>query len=149
MRAARITALMAAFVLPIFGSATATAQDVSPTLLIETSPSDIPNYRRMVHVKYLEGNRVARSFVAYNRTEFKRVDQQLGQDIIESCTSGAVTPLSEIQTFARDEALRAKSGQAPQTRYFCIKNIPNWSNQNRDRYLDPIFETLPYSVQAF
>lgn len=149
MRALRIVVFTAAFILPILGYAKASAQDVSPTLLIETSPSDIAEYRRMVHIKYIEGNRVVRSFVAYNRTEFKRIDRQVTQGIIENCANGAATPLTEITAFSRDEARRAKVGELPVTRYFCIKNIPDWSTVNRDRYLDPIFETLPYGVQAF
>ncbi len=127
----------------------ASAQDISPTLLIETAPSDSADYRRMVHVKYLQGNRIQRSFVAYNRTEFKRVDRQISQEVIDNCANGAATSLSEIRRFARDEMGRFKAKRSPETRYFCIKNVRNWTGQNRDKYLDPIFETLPYSVQAF
>jgi len=125
------------------------AQDVSPTLLIETAPSDIGDYRRMVHVKYLRGNRIDRSFVAYNRTEFKRIDRQVSQEIIDNCANGSATSLSEIRSFARNEMGRFKAKRSPESRFFCIKNVRNWTGQNRDKYLDPIFETLPYSVQAF
>lgn len=127
----------------------ASAQDVSPTLLIETAPSDVGDYRRMVHVKYLQGNRIDRSFVAYNRTEFKRIDRQVSQEVIDNCANGSATSLSEIRSFARDEMGRFKAKRSPESRFFCIKNVRNWTGQNRDRYLDPIFETLPYSVQAF
>jgi len=127
----------------------AAAQDVSPTLLIETAPSDIGDYRRMVHVKYLQGNRIERSFVAYNRTEFKRIDRQTSQEQIDKCANGPATSLSEIRGFARDEMKRSQARRSPETRFFCIKNVRNWTGQNRDKYLDPIFETMPYSVQAF
>jgi len=36
---------------PVF----AQSADVSPTLLIESGPSDNPQYRRMIFVKYLSG----------------------------------------------------------------------------------------------
>ncbi len=127
----------------------ASAQDISPTLLIETAPSDNGDYRRMVHIKYLQGNRIERSFVAYNRTEFKRVDRQVSQEIIDKCANGPATSLSEIRSFARNEMGRFKAKRSPESRFFCIKNVRNWTGQNRDLYLDPIFETLPYSVQAF
>ena len=149
MRSALIMALATTFIIPVLGYTNAAAQDISPTLLIQTAPSDTDGYRRMIHVKYLRGNTIERSFVAYNRTEFKRVDQQAPQEAIDKCANGAATSLADITAFGRDEARRATSRQTPETRFFCIKNVPNWTRINRDRYLDPIFATMPVSVQAF
>lgn len=131
------------------GAATASAQDVSPVLLIETGPNENPQYRKVVFVKYLSGNRVQANYRADNRTEFKRIAPDTPQDLVDKCAMGPATSLREIQAYARDEARRARSRQAPEIRSFCIKNVRNWSARNKDAYLDPIFESMPHSVQAF
>lgn len=129
-------------------AAPAAAQDVSPTLLIETGPNENPQYRRVIFVKYLSGSTVTANYRAENRTEFKRVDNTTPQELVESCARGASTSLAEIQAFARDEAVRNRSRSAPETRSFCIKNVPNWETRNKAIYLDPIFEGLPVSIQG-
>lgn len=128
---------------------TASAQDVSPTILIETGPNDNPQYRRVIFVKYLSGNQVTAKYRADNRTEFRGINSQTPQALIDSCANGPATSLSEIRGFAREEQRRVKSGQAPETRSFCIKNVRNWEGGNKSTYLDPIFESLPYSIQGF
>ncbi len=133
--------LMAGFTAPI----AANAADISPTLLIETGPSDNPAYRRMVSVKYLSGNRVTANYRAYNRREFINVpNNNTPAIVISSCARGSATPLRDIKSFEKDEKRRVRSGQAPIARTFCIKNINNWQAQNKDRYLDPIFDSMPY-----
>ena len=126
----------------------AMAQDMSPTLLIETGPNDKADYRRVIFVKYLSGNQVTANYRADNRTEFQRINPQTPQDLIDSCARGAATPLREIRAFARDEANRARAGRAPETRSFCIKNVSGWERGNRKTYLDPIFDGMPVSVQG-
>jgi hypothetical protein len=130
-------------------SAPAAAQDVSPTILIETGPNENPQYRRVIFVKYLSGNRVSANYRADNRTEFRRVGTDTPQEIIDSCVNGAATSLRDIRNFARQEQRRARNGQAPETRSFCIKNVRDWERGNKSTYLDPIFESLPYSIQGF
>ena len=134
-------ALLAGFLSGL--SLTANAE-TSPTLLIETGPSDNPAYRRMVNVKYLSGSQVTANYRAYNRREFINVPNVTSQDKIEACARGAATSLREINAFKRDEASRARSGKAPETRSFCLKNIQNWTDRNKDKYLDPIFDSMPY-----
>ena len=53
------TALAASLAFGLSAPAIAQSADVSPTLLIETGPSDNPQYRRMIFVKYLSGNHVS------------------------------------------------------------------------------------------
>ncbi len=124
--------------------ATAQSRDVSPTILIETMPSDNPAYRRMVFVKYLNGPYVASNYKAYNRREFINVPDRSASDNVRACAGSRATPLSEIKAFERDEAKRQRKGQAPENRSFCIKNINNWNAKNKDKYLDPIFASMPY-----
>lgn len=125
------------------------AQDMSPTILIESMPNDNPKYRRVVLVHYLSANGVAMNFRAENRTEFKRVDVPAAPNLVASCLNGPATSLNEIRAFERDDKARVARGQAPEVRTFCIKGIPNWEAKNKDIYLDPIFETMPYSVQGY
>lgn len=139
-----IAAILAA---PLF-AVSAQAQDFSPTLLIETGPNENPQYRRVVFVKYLTGNRVTANYRAENRTEFQRVDNATPQALVDACASGPATSLAEIRAFARDEASRARSRQAAEVRSFCIKGVRNWEAVNKDQYLDPIFESLPVSIQG-
>lgn len=131
-----------------FATAPASAQsaDVSPTLLIETGPSDNPEYRRMVFVKYLSGNFVSVNYRAYNRAEFTQVPNTTPNDVIAACANGQASTLSEIQAFERAEAQRARRGQAPEIVRFCVKNVSNWEGGQRATYLDPIFNGMPHAA---
>lgn len=120
--------------------------DVSPVLLIESGPSDNPEYRRMIFVKYLSGNRVGVNYKAYNRTEFAQTPNMTPTDIVSACSNGAATPFSEVKAFERDEARRLRRGEAPKLARFCIKNVDNWEGGGRTRYLDPIFNGMPYAA---
>lgn len=121
--------------------------DTSPTLLIETGPSDNPAYRRMVTIKYLSGARVTANYKAYNRREFINAPNTTDTNAIAQCARGRATPLSDIKSFERTEKQRSQSGQAPESRTFCVKNISDWTDKNKDKYLDPIFEGMPYLAQ--
>lgn len=125
-------------------STSAQNRDVSPTILIETGPSDNPAYRRMVFVKYLNGPTVTSNYKAYNRREFTNVPDRSASDSVRTCANSRATPLSEIKAFERSEATRKRKGQPPQTRSFCIKNVSGWAAGNKDKYLDPIFAGMPY-----
>ena len=127
-------------------SAQAQFGDLSPVLLVESGPSDNGDYRRMVFVKFLSGDRVSVNYKAYNRTEFIQVPNSTPQDVISACANGAATPMSQIRAFQRDEARAKRSGKAPQVVRFCIKNIQNWEGGNRSKYLDPIFEGMPHAA---
>ena len=120
--------------------------DLSPVLLVESGPSDNPEYRRMIFVKFLSGSHVSVNYKAYNRTEFKQVPNTTPRDVIAACANGAATTLREIRSFERDEARAQRSGQAPKVVRFCIKNVQNWEGGNRNKYLDPIFEGLPHAA---
>ncbi|RKQ72213.1 hypothetical protein DES40_1552 [Litorimonas taeanensis] len=138
----------ASLALAFFSTTPAMAQyaDVSPVLLIESGPSDNPEYRRMVFVKYLSGDRVSVNYRAYNRTEFKQLPNTTPQDVISACANGAATPLSEILAFQRQEARLKSRSQTPEVVRFCVKNVQNWEGGGRTRYVDPIFEGLPYAA---
>lgn len=123
----------------------AQSADVSPTLLIESGPSDNPQYRRMVFVKYLSGNHVSVNYRAYNRAEFRQVPNTAPQDVVEACSNGPATRLSEIRSFERAEAKRKRRGEAPEIKRFCVKNVSNWEGGKRDTYLDPIFNGMPHA----
>ena len=140
------TALAASLTFGLAAPAMAQSADVSPTLLIETGPSDNPQYRRMIFVKYLSGNYVSVNYRAYNRTEFAQVPNTTPQDVISACANGRATSLSDIRSFERAEAKRKRSGQAPEIKRFCVKNVSNWEGGQRDRYLDPIFNGLPHAA---
>ena len=140
------TALAASLTFGLAAPAMAQSADVSPTLLIETGPSDNPQYRRMIFVKYLSGNYVSVNYRAYNRSEFTQVKNTTAQEIIEGCANGRATRLSDIRAFERAEAKRKNSGQAPEIKRFCIKNVSNWEGGQRDRYLDPIFNGMPHAA---
>ena len=120
--------------------------DLSPVLLVESGPSDNPEYRRMIFVKFLSGSHVSVNYKAYNRTEFKQVPNTTPRDVITACANGAATTLREIRSFERDEARAQRSGQAPKVVRFCIKNVQNWEGGNRNKYVDPIFEGLPHAA---
>ena len=127
-------------------AASAQFGDLSPNLLVESGPSDNPEYRRMVFVKFLSGDRVSVNYKAYNRTEFKQVPNTTPRDVISACANGAATSLREIKAFERAEARAKRSGKAPEIVRFCIKNVQNWEGGNRNQYLDPIFEGLPHAA---
>ncbi len=142
-----INTVLAASLLSI-GTLPAFAQsaDVSPTLLIETGPSDNPDYRRMIFVKYLSGNYVSVNYRAYNRAEFTQVPNTTPNDIVASCANGPASTLSEIRAFERAEAQLKRRGQAPEIVRFCVKNVSNWEGGQRATYLDPIFNGLPHAA---
>ena len=116
---------------------------VSPVLLLESVPSDNPNYRRMVFTKYLRGDQVMVNYKSYNRSEFIQVSPQTPVELIHKCTRGPATGIGELQSFERIEAQRARSGQPPEVVRFCIKNVPNWNEATRERYIGPIFNGMP------
>ena len=125
-------------------AATGVAQtaDISPTLVIESMPSDNPKYRRMVFVRYLNGA----SYKAYNRREFTNTPNASAQSM-RACANGDASSLKDIRDFEQAEQRRSRAGQAPEPRLFCIKNIPNWEVKNKDVFLDPIFNGMPYLAQ--
>ena len=116
---------------------------VSPVLLIESGPSDNPNYRRMVFTKYLQGDRVTVNYKSYNRSEFIQVSPQTSPDVVRGCARGQATGLRDLKAFEQAEAQRARRGQAPEIARFCIKNVRNWDEATRERYLGPIFNGMP------
>ena len=119
------------------------AQDMSPTLLIETGPSDAPGYRRTIFLKYLNGDRVNVNYRTETRSEFRQVPDSTPQNVINECSRGPATSLSEIRRYEKDEAKRKRRGQPPEIRKFCIKNVSDWERRNRDLYTDPIFNGMP------
>jgi len=134
------TALLG-FGLVFSGPVAAQGPDVSPTILIESLPSDHPDYRRMVLVHYLSGDRVKVSYRTYNRTEFQRLTNVSVN--ASDCTRGQAAKLSEIYAFNKSESQRRRSGQTPEAKSFCIKQVNSWEAKNKDKYLDPIFTGLP------
>ncbi len=122
----------------------AQTRDISPTILLETMPSDNPAYRRMVFVRYLNGANVTANYKAYNRREFINMPDRSASDNVRACANSRATPLSEIKSFERSEAKRKRKNQAPEIRSFCIKNITGWTAGNKEKYLDPIFNGMPY-----
>ena len=137
---------LAAGMLATAPAAQAQFGDLSPVLLLESGPSDNPEYRRMVFVKFLSGNRVSVNYKAYNRTEFKQVTDTTPRDVVSACANGPASSLRDIQAFERSEARAKRSGKAPEIVRFCIKNVQNWEGGNRARYLDPIFEGMPHAA---
>jgi len=129
-------------------SANAQGRDISPTILIETGPSDNPAYRRMVFVKYLNGPTVSSNYKAYNRREFINIPDRGVNENVRGCANSRATTLSQIKAYERSEAKRKRAGQAPEVRSFCIKNITGWAAGNKDKYLDPIFAGMPYVAKG-
>lgn len=123
----------------------ASAQDMSPVLLIETGPSDNADYRRMTFTKYIQGNRVTVAYKSYNRSEFKQVRDDTPQELVNRCAGGPATTLRELDAYESAERRAERSGTKPEIKTFCIKNVPNWEGGNRKRYLDPIFNGMPYA----
>lgn len=133
-------ALIVAFVGGFSAPAIAQGMDVGPTILVESMPSDNPKYRRMIFVRYLSGA----SYKAYNRREFNLATSSTSVQRMGQCANGAATTLQEIKAFAKSEKRLSRSGQAPESKAFCIKKVQNWTAENKDLYLDPIFEGMPY-----
>ncbi|NNC36669.1 MAG: hypothetical protein EX271_06840 [Acidimicrobiales bacterium] len=131
-----IISLLGGISLPVF----AQGADVSPTLFVESMPSDNPKYRRMVYVRYLSGA----SYKAYNRREFNLATSATSEQNVRKCANGSASSLRDIRAFEKAEKRRAQSGQVPEYAAFCIKSIPNWEAKNKDVFLDPIFEGMPY-----
>ena len=142
IKTALVTAILSIGAAPAF----AQSADVSPTLLIESGPSDKPQYRRMIFVKYLSGNYVSVNYKAYNRAEFTQVPNTTPNEVIAACANGRASTLSEIRAFERAEAQRARRGQAPEVVRFCVKNVSNWEGGQRATYLDPIFNGMPHAA---
>lgn len=145
MKSIFLSALLSA---ALFGAGEVAAQSSgdSPVLLIESLPSVNPDYRRMILVKYLSGNQVSVAYKAHTRSEFAQIADETSPEIITACQTGPATPLDEIKAFQDTEAKRKAQGQTPLSAMFCIKNVPNWEESGRDKYLDPIFEGLPYAA---
>lgn len=139
-RSIAVATLMAAGLLTV---PAAFAQDMSPALLIETGPSDAPGYRRTIFVKYLNGDRVNVNYRTETRSEFRQVPDSTPLNVIQKCSRGAATSLSEIRRYEKSEAKRKRRGEPPEIRSFCIKNVSDWERRNRDMYLDPIFNGMP------
>ena len=140
------TALAATLAFGVAAPVMAQSADVSPTLLIESGPSDNPQYRRMVFVKYLSGNYVSVNYRAYNRAEFTQVPNSSPADVISACANGPSSSLSDVRKFERAEAKLKRRGQAPEVARFCIKNVSNWEGGQRATYLDPIFNGMPHAA---
>jgi len=138
-----VSASMAA---PIFAQTAPQTADISPMLLIETGPSDNPDYRRMVFVKYLSGNAVTVAYKAYNRAEFIQVPDTTPDTLIQACLNGPATTLSDIKAYQADEAKARGESQTPTITHFCIKGVTGWEAGNRSIYLDPIFEGMPHAA---
>ncbi len=119
--------------------------DRSPTLLIETGPSDNPEYRRMTFVKYLNGTSVNVAYKAYNRSEFSQVRDTTPREVVMECAQGRASSMSDLRAYERKEAAAKRSGKAPEMAVFCIKNVTGWEAGNKDKYLDPIFNGMPYA----
>ena len=135
-------ALLGAAALPVH----AQSFDTSPTLLLESGPSDTPGYRRMVMVHYLNGPSVNVSYRALNRSEFAQAPGSANAQIAADCARGPATTLREIDAFQRAESRRARSGQPPEVVRFCVKGVPGWKAGAQKRWLDPIFEGMPYAA---
>ncbi|GHA94656.1 hypothetical protein GCM10009069_17030 [Algimonas arctica] len=135
---------LVALIIP--NASAAQSADLSPTLLIETGPSDNPNYRRMVFVKYLSADGVSVSYKAYNRSEFIQIDDATPDSLVLSCLNGKATTLADIQSYHRMETDARLAEQPPAIEHFCIKGVENWDAGNNDAYLDPIFEGMPHAA---
>lgn len=120
--------------------------DISPRLLIETGPSDNPDYRRMVFVKYLGQDGVTVAYAAYNRSEFIQIEDETPKTLITACQTGRAATLEEIEAYQQSETERRDAGEPPAIAHFCIKNVADWEAGNKSTYLDPIFEGLPHAA---
>ncbi len=139
-----------AFAAPITApSAKAQSSDISPVLLIETGPSDNPEYRRMTFVKYLRGSSVSVAYKAYNRTEFTQVPDSTPPVLAAECAAGRASSMSDLRSYERKEAAAKRSGKAPEPAVFCIKNVGGWESGNKKKYLDPIFNGMPHAKGVY
>jgi len=130
-----------------FATPAAAQSDVSPVLLLESVPSDNPNYRRMVYVKYLTGDRANVIYKAYNRSEFIQVSGGVVSEANTACARGAATSFKQIRAYERAEARRKRNGQPTEATSFCVKNVSGWESKgNRKKFLDPIFNGMPYAA---
>lgn len=127
-------------------AATAQTADLSPVLLIETGPSDNPDYRRMIFVKYLSGDAVTVSYKAYNRSEFIQIEDATPDSLVSSCLKGKATTLADIQAFNQAEAAARAAQDVATIEHFCIKGVENWEAGNKNAYLDPIFDGMPHAA---
>jgi len=145
MKSIFLSAFMSA---ALFGPGEAAAQspNSSPVLLIESLPSDNPDYRRMILVKYLSGPQVSVAYKAYTRSEFAQIADDTAPETISACQTDAAATLAEIEKFQKVEGRREAQGEPPTAARFCIKNVPDWETTGRDKYLDPIFLGLPYAA---
>ncbi|MGB3454730.1 MAG: hypothetical protein WBG08_07025 [Litorimonas sp.] len=145
-----LAAIVAASFAPLASQAStgqaSTGADVSPTLLIETGPSDNPAYRRMVFVRYLAGDQVSVSYAAYNRSEFIQVEDATPGSLVSACANGAAATLDEILAYNAAETEARENGTDPVIAHFCIKNVEGWEAGNRAAWLDPIFDGMPHAA---
>lgn len=143
--------LLAACFLPTVTNAqapqTGAGADMSPTLLIETTPSDNPTYRRMVIVRYLSANGVTAAYKAYNRSEFIRVEDNTPANQLSECLQGRATTLRDVQHYQQTEAQALQTGAAPIPARFCIRGVDAWERGNKSVWLDPIFEGMPHAAR--
>jgi hypothetical protein len=115
-------------------------------LLIEIGPSDNPNYRRMVFVKYLSEGGVTVAYKAYNRSEFIQIEDATPPALVAACVQGQATTLADVRGYAAAETQASAADGAPAITRFCIKDVPNWEAGNRTLFLDPIFDGMPYGA---
>lgn len=127
--------------------AAAQTGDMSPVLYLESLPSDNPEYRRMMIVTYLAGDRPRVTYKAYNRSEFIQVANATPPELMRGCANGPATSFNDIRAFERAEARAERNGQAVQVTRFCVKGVSGWESQgNRKKFLDPIFNGMPYAA---
>ena len=146
-RAHTLTMITLAGLFSLAGThATAQSADVSPTLMLESLPSAVPGYRRMVRVHYLNGNDVSVSYQALNRSEFAQAPGTADVQAVSDCARGAASTLNALRAFERADAARKRAGQTPEPVRFCIKGVPGWEAGAKATWLDPIFNGMPYAA---
>ena len=112
-------------------SANEAAPDISPTLLIETGPSDNPDYRRMVFVNYLNADAVTVAYVAYNRTEFIQVPDDTPAALISACQNGPASTLEQIHAYRDQDAKSATLANRQRSNIFASKMCSTGSQETR------------------